>query len=180
MSFLVRKLNNRDKLTSLFDKECVEDIYADIPTTEFKTTNGSLSTWIIDSLEDLENAVLAIATSSTKISKMDFIVIDTDLLDKNELQYEQTYAGMNLPIPDLQDKHYDIIGISLKKLINCANVYKTILAKEPEDEERYIVRFTEPAIKEMLQKAIFQGRVNKSKASRVSKHIIEIIDKLSV
>lgn len=177
MPFLVRKLNKRAQLYQLVDKESIEDIYADVPSNEFRTTNGTLSTWIIDTLDNLENAVLAIAVSSTKISKMDFIVIDTDLLVKNGLEYKQTYAGVDIPIPDLQETHYDIMGVSLKKMTNCANVYKNIFEEENEEFEKYIVRFSEPQIKEMLKKAIFQNRVDKAKAT---KNIREAIEELSV
>lgn len=41
--------------------------------------------------------------------------MDTDLLVKNGLEYKKTYAGVDIPIPDLQETHYDIIGVSLKK-----------------------------------------------------------------
>lgn len=98
MPFLVRKLNKRDQFSKLVDKECVEDIYADVPTCEFRTTKGCLSTWLIESLEDIDNAVLAIAVSSSQISKMDFIIIDTAVLDQNGLEYKQTYAGIFNPI----------------------------------------------------------------------------------
>ena len=67
MSFLVRKLNKRDQLNTLVDYEDIGNIYADVPTNEFRTTKGTLSTWIIDTLEDLDDAVLAIAVSSSKI-----------------------------------------------------------------------------------------------------------------
>lgn len=177
MSFLVRKINKRDQLNMLLESKNIEDIFADVPTSEFRTTKGTLSTWIIEKLEDLDNAILAIAVSSSKISKMDFIVIDTELLDKNGLEYKQTYAGIDIPIEDLQDTHYDIVNISLKKLANCVNVYKTILLKEDVDEEKYIIRFTESEIKEKLKEAIMQNRVDKNKAS---KSIREIIEKLSV
>ena len=36
---------------------------------------------------------------------MDFIIIDTDILSKNSLEYRQTYAGQEIAIPDLQDTH---------------------------------------------------------------------------
>ena len=48
--------------------------------------------------------------------------------------YKKTYAGMELPIADLQNTHYDIVDISLKKLVNCTNVYKIIYSRENEDE----------------------------------------------
>lgn len=177
MPFLVRKINKRDQLSKLVDKECVEDIYADVPTCEFRTTGGNLSTWLIDRLEDIDNAVLAIAVSSSQISKMDFIIIDTVVLDQNGLEYKQTYAGVELPIADLQNTHYDILGISLKKLTNCTNVYKVIYSKENDEEEKFIKRFTELEIKEILKKAISENRVDKSKAS---KPIRKVIEQLSV
>lgn len=176
MSFLVRKLNKRDYLDGLLQNDNVEDIFADVPTNEFRTTKGTLSTWIIDSIEELDNAVLAIAVSSSKITKMDFIVIDTKLLDEARLEYKQTYAGIEILIVDLQDTHYDIMDISLKKLVDCARVYKAIFLNEDQNEEKYIVRFTEVEIKEKLKKAILSNRVDKSKAS---KHIKEVIEKLS-
>lgn len=177
MPFLVRKLNKRDQISKLVEREAVEDIYADVPTCEFRTTNGSLSTWLIESLDDIDNAVLAIAVSSSQISKMDFIVIDTSILDQNGLEYKQTYAGIEIPIADLQNTHYDILDISLKKLINCANVYKIIYSQENDEEEKFIKRFTEVEIKGILKKAISDKRVDVTKAS---KSIRKVIEQLSV
>ena len=57
---------------------------------------------------------------------MDFIIINTDLLTENSLEYKQTYAGQDIAIPDLQDTHYDIIGITIEKLVNCTKVYQRI------------------------------------------------------
>ncbi len=51
MAFLVRKLNKMDRLSVLAETPDVNKLYADIPTTEFRTTEGSLSTWIIHSKE---------------------------------------------------------------------------------------------------------------------------------
>ena len=173
MSFLVRKLNKRDCLDALLKNDNIEETLADVPTSEFGTKEGALSTWIINSIDELDNAVLAMAVSSTKITKMDFIIIDTKLLDEMELEYKQTHAGMEIPIDDLQDTHYDIIGISLKKLVECAKVYRTILSNEDSEEEKYIVRVTEAEIKEKLKKAILDNRVDKSKANKPLKALIE-------
>jgi len=177
MAFLVRKLNKRDTLCSLSEADNVEDILADLPTSEFRTTRGTLSTWLINSLDELNNAVLAIAVSSSNITKMDFIVIDTALLDNNGLEYKQTYAGREIPIPDLQDTHFDIIEISLKKLENCSKVYKTIFLQEDSEVEKFIVRFTESQIMDLLKDAIENNRVDDTKATGKIK---EAIKKLQV
>lgn len=174
MAFLVRKLGKMDELFALSGKTDIAAIYADIPTTEFRTKNGTLSTWYIDSLDDIEDAVLAIAVSSSEIAKMDFIIIDTDILLKNSLEYRQTYAGQEIAIPDLQDTHYDIVDISIEKLVNCTKAYQTVVEMDPEGET-YIIRYAAGEIKDLLKKALADKRVDESKAP---KKIKEQLDKL--
>ena len=58
MAFLVRKLGKMDEIFSLLEETNIQKVYADIPTTEFRSKNGTLSTWFINSLDDIDNAVL--------------------------------------------------------------------------------------------------------------------------
>ncbi len=164
MPFLVRKLMKRDEISALSDAAEVSKVYADIPTTEFRTKNGTLSTWIIDSLDDLGNAVLAIAVTSSEISKMDFIAIDTQLLSDNALEFQQTYAGQDIAIPDLQDTHYDILNITVEKLVDCMKVYQSIVKTDP-DGEKYIIRYAAGEIKDLLKKALLNHSIDETKAS---------------
>lgn len=162
MAFLVRKLNKMDRLSILAETSDVNKIYADIPTTEFRTTEGSLSTWIIESLDKINEAVLAIAITSSKISKMDFIIIDTELLSKYQLEFKQTYAGEDIAVPDLQDTHYDILNISVEKLAVCTKVYQAIVCEDP-DCEKYIVRLAAGEVKDILREAFENNRIDESK-----------------
>jgi hypothetical protein len=175
MAFLVRKLIKRDRLEVLANDTDIDDITADLPSTEFRTTNGALSTWKIESLEELDDAVLAIAVSSSEISKLDVIIIDTELVQKNGLKYAYTYAGMDIPIPDLQDLHCDIQGITIGKLSDCALLYRYIVKNEPEDG-KYIVRYSVGEIKSLLSDAIKDNRIDITKAN---KKLTEVINKLS-
>ena len=172
MAFLVRKLIKRDNLPILNEIKDVGELNADIPTAEFRTKDGTLSTWIIDSLKKINDAVLAIAVTSSEITKMDVIIIDTELLSKNELTYQQTYAGQDIAIPDLQDSHYDILGVSIKKLVNCTQVYQEIVKNDP-DEEKYIIRLAAGEIKDLLKKAIEEDRIDESRASKKLKAEID-------
>lgn len=165
MAFLVRKLGKRDELFSLYDKTDISAIYADIPTTEFRTKNGALSTWYIDSLSDIGNAVLATAITSSDIAKMDFIVINTDTLSENDLEYKQTYAGQDIAIPDLQNTHYDILDITIEKLVNCTKVYQSVVEMDP-DGETYIRRYAAGEIKDLLKKALEDQRFDESKVTK--------------
>ena len=90
MAFLVRKLGKMDEIFSLCDKSDIKKVYADIPTVEFRSKNGTLSTWRINSLEEIGNAVLAIAVTSSDISKMDFIIINTDPVSYTHLSGSRT------------------------------------------------------------------------------------------
>lgn len=175
MAFLVRKLIKRDRLIVLENEDEIGNILADIPTTEFRTNDGTLSTWRIESLEELDDAVLAIAVSSSEISKLDVIVLDTNLVEKNGLSFSYTYAGVDIPVPDLQDLHCDIQGITMQKLFDCALLYREIIISEP-DEGKYIVRYSAGEVKKLLKNAISSNRVDRTKAT---KKIAEEIDKLS-
>ena len=68
-------------------------MFADAATSEFRSKNGTLSTWRIEFIEKLDEAILAIVVTSSKIERMDFIVINTEYLDEQHLEYAQTYAG---------------------------------------------------------------------------------------
>lgn len=174
MAFLVRKLTKRDDLSALSDVNDIENLNADIPTAEFRTKGGTLSTWIAESLENVDDAVLAIAVTSSQITKMDVIIIDTELLAKNALTYRQTYAGQDIAIPDLQNAHYDILDISIKKLVNCTQVYQEIVKNEPE-EEKYILRLTAGEVRDLLKRAIQDNRVDESKAqNKIRDEIVKL------
>ena len=174
MAFLVRKLNKMDDIFSLNREADVLKIYADIPTTEFRTKKGTLSTWLINSLDEIENAILAIAITSSEITKMDFIIIDTKIIIKNDLAYKQTYAGQDIAVPDLQDTHYDIFDITIEKIVNCTKVYQEIVKEDP-NCNRYIIRYAAGDIKNVLKKAIQDKRIDENK---LSKRMKEQLDKL--
>ena len=173
MAYLVRKLNKRDNIELIGQCKNIDALYADAPTGEFKTKNGTLSTWYIETLDNIDEAVLAMIVTSTQITRMDFVVIDTKFLDENSLVYKQTYAGEDIAIPDLQNTHYDIIGITIHKLLNCAQVFKSVYELD-DDEGRYIVRYVEGDIKELLNKAYKENRVIVSRLNKGIKKGLDI------
>lgn len=160
MAFYVRKLAKRKSIEQIAQADRFEDMLADAATAEFRTTNGTLSTWEIESMEKLDEAVLAIAATSTKIERMDFIVISREYIEKNELTCESSYAGKEIAIPDLQDTHYDIKGVTFAKLLNCVRMYREIYDLD-NDSEQYIVRYAEREILRLLKDALTAGRVKK-------------------
>lgn len=159
MAYLVRKLNKRENVDIIGNTEDVENMFADAATAEFRSKNGTLSTWRIDTVDKLDEAVLAIVVTSSKVERMDFIVIDTDYLDEQHLEYSQTYAGQKIAVPDLQDTHYDIINVTIPRLINCTCVYRRVF-KEDKDQGVYLVRYVEGDIRDLLEKAAIASRLD--------------------
>lgn len=175
MPFLVRKMSNIDNIEKMGNASDPSEMLADAPTAEFKTNNnGTLSTWMIDSLSDINNAVLAIAVTSSSISRMDFVVIDTAFLEQQHLQYKQTYAGQDIAIADLQNSHYDIIDITMKKLIDCINVYKAIYTKD-NGEGQFYFRYAAGEMKDLLKEAYVAERIDASKLSKNLKRDLGIV-----
>ena len=159
MAYLVRKLNKRENVDVIGNTEDIENMFADAATAEFRSKNGTLSTWKIDSVDKLDEAVLAIVVTSSKIERMDFIVIDTDYLDEQHLEYSQTYAGQKIAVPDLQNTHYDIINVTIPRLIKCTCVYRRVF-KEDRDQGVYLVRYVEGDIRDLLEKAAIASRLD--------------------
>lgn len=177
MSYLVRKLSKRENIDAIGQAKDIKNMFADAATSEFRTKNGTLSTWLIEKIEDLDEAVLAVVVTSSKIERMDFIIINTDFLDKQELQYDQTYAGKEIAVPDLQDNHFDIIDITLNKLVNCACVYREVFQLDGE-QGKYIVRYVEGDIKELLKRAYSESRLDLGKLNKSIKE--ELLQALSI
>ena len=159
MAYLVRKLNKRENVDLIGNTKDIDNMFADAATAEFRTKNGTLSTWLIDGVDQLDEAVLAIVVTSTKIERMDFIIINTDYLDEQKLEYSQTYAGQEIAVHDLQDTHYDIVNITIPKLIKCTFVYRRVFM-EDNDQGIFIVRYVEGDIRDLLEKAAMASRLD--------------------
>ena len=56
MSYLVRKLYKRENIEKIGLADSVETMYADGAVGEFRTNSGTLSTWEIQSLEQIDDA----------------------------------------------------------------------------------------------------------------------------
>ena len=80
------------------------------------------------------------------------------LVERNDLICENTYAGKEIAIPDLQDTHYDIKGVTIAKLINCVRMYREIYELD-NDSGQYIIRYAEREILKLLKNAQNAGRM---------------------
>ena len=149
---------------SVFGKFTIAPL-PDVITALMNKINTETQEIFLPNIINSQQIEIAIAVTSSDITKMDFIIINTDLLTENSLEYKQTYAGQDIAIPDLQDTHYDIIGITIEKLVNCTKVYQRIVESDP-NGETYIIRYAAGEIKDLLKCAIEEHRVDESKAPK--------------
>ena len=153
MAYLVRKIR-RPYLDRIKSAKVFSEIEADVVTSELRTQHNTLSTWRIERIDDVSEAILAIATSSTKIEKMDFIVIDEAAVFERGLKTinSKSYAT---PIECLQDMHYDIADLKVEGLGKITDIYKLMAEK---DENKYVISLFKSDVKKLLSEALAQRR----------------------
>ncbi|MCI9372225.1 MAG: hypothetical protein HFI52_02325 [Lachnospiraceae bacterium] len=161
MPFLVRKILKDESIEHIENIEDNDFLHqsADVPTTEFRTKHSTLSTYMIDNLNELDKAVLAIATTSSKISSMEFIILDAEILKAIGLKYENTYPGMEIPYEEMQEFHYDIVDVTIENLAKCLEAYKKTLQLD-DNKSTFIVDYAEGKIKDLIKTALKQEKFN--------------------
>lgn len=164
MPFLVRKILKDESIEHIENINGEDFLHqsADVPTTEFRTRHSALSTYIIDNLNELDKAVLAIATTSSKLSSMEFIVLDIEILKAIGLRYEKTDPGMAIPYEEMQEFHYDIVDINIENLAKCLEAYKKTMEID-DNKSIYIVDYAEGKIKDLVKAALIQEKFNVEK-----------------
>lgn len=117
-----------------------------------KTEGNTLSIWEV---EDIDDAILALASVSNSLSSIDVVSFDKSFFDEYYISIENKIALSN-PVTDLQNKHYDIVDLNYNTLgdvaINIANQVKA--------DEKNIIRYTVADIKRIIKKAIADKRLD--------------------
>jgi len=148
MQLLVRKIN-RSKWNNA-DND-VFKLASDAITSCLRTTRNTLSVWRIETENDLDDAVLAIASNFQKLETIDVVTLDGEYLVKVNVEHEQT-DGIT-PVSDLVHNHFD-----LKNL----NYYKIGLVAEhiiQRIQFNKIKRYTKKELESILKNAINQNRL---------------------
>lgn len=148
MQLLVRKIN-RSKWNNAEDD--VFKLSSDAITSCLRTSRKTLSVWKINSENELDEAVLALASNFQKLESIDVVILDGNYLLEVTVEQEQT-DGVT-PVPDLVQNHID-----LKDL----NYYKVGLIAEhiiDRIKQKKIKRYTITELKDILKKAIEQKRL---------------------
>lgn len=152
MSFLIRKIEKGKWLqNNIIDGEPAS---ADAITICSRTSKNTLSTWLIEKEDELNEALLAIVTAGQHLDTIDIAILDQDTLNKKGLKYEQTPG--NTPIEHLIDKHVDIVNLNYLNLGIFAECIIDCFKKNK------VHRFTKTDLKNIFRKAITEEKIKVS------------------
>ena len=166
MALLIRKISRSKWPPCDLDVFDVNQLQADTISGDLKTQKNTLSTWEIEDIDSLEEAVLALVSGSDKIDTMHVIAIRFDDALNNQLKIVSTEG--NTPISELRGIHRDIADLNYKALGTFAKLVIVAL------KENRVKTFAVKELREILKKAIEQGRL---KLSDVKPTLKEDIDK---
>lgn len=137
------------------------DISADAITACLRTAANTLSVWSIPSEEHLEDAVLAILAAGEKIETIDVAQLSPERLHASGIEYRQS-AG-ETKVLELVKSHFDLVCLTYGKLgIVAQQVLDSIV-------DGKVQRFTIGRLKEILRRAIEEGRLSPDELSEKMK-----------
>lgn len=147
MSIVVRRIN-RAKWQQILDENNITDSSADAITNCLKTTKNDLSVWKIDSIDELNIAILALITGSqqTKLSKIDYVYFEENDLHNKGLSLNQTIG--DTVIDDYKNMHRDLSELTYSKLGIIKDLIIEFLSK---NDENFM---TKSDLKKLLKSAI--------------------------
>lgn len=122
MVYYVRKINKKKSLEKIQTARSVSAIIADV-LNEFRITNGDLSVWKIQDLQEIEIAMLAIAITSDKLDRMDFLIISEDIIKQSGFSVTRGPSGYDL-CDYLEDRHYNINNLTVGNINKCVEIYR--------------------------------------------------------
>lgn len=166
MQYFVRKFENNKWISSVEKDKKGYDIDADPCTSCLRTSGNTLSVWKIDcdikNKKELEQKLLeislAMVTSANKIDQIQFIYFPVD--DLKNYNYRKNPG--NTPIARLSDLHEELINLTIKDIVELAELYIKYIKME------YIEIIPKDDIKKKVEDAINNNELNKNNSSKIT------------
>lgn len=154
MPFLVRKIS-RGKWP---EEICTIDNIQGDAIADLKTSGNTLSLWMINSTEELDLAVLALATASEKerIETINIVYIDEKILIENSFVIDDKVSG-DTAMTKLENTHRDLCKITYGSL----GILSKIIIEEIKNE--HVKIYTRSTLQKLLNVAYKEGRIDKTK-----------------
>lgn len=125
---------------------------ADAITNCMKTRQNTLSLWKIDNENQLEDAVLAIATAGDHIDALDLIYIDFNMII-DDLCLDDDNLG-ETPYEEFKDRHTDVTKLDY---ISLGILAESIIESLKKDQRK---RFTASTLKKIIKEGIVDGKID--------------------
>ncbi len=125
-------------------------ISADTITSCLRTSGNTLSVWNVD---DIGDAVLALACVNTSLSSIDIIILEKDFFNNINIDVENIPA--KTPVEDLINKHCDIVDLDYDKL----GIISKEIANKISENASFITRYTKKTVTNIIKKAIQDKRI---------------------
>lgn len=154
MCFYVRKIT-RSKWTPNENITDVSELSADAITNCLRTTGNSLSIWKIDSIDELKDAVLAIASQQDRLDTIDIVIIDKDKIDEKNLSLTKS-SGITI-YKDFINRHYDICNLTHSSLGKVALIIVEYCKKNSDNVN--VQRFNKTNLKEIIKEGIANHKI---------------------
>lgn len=155
MSYLVRRISkgkwpSEEDINSDESNNLIQLVKADAITACLKTHENTLSTWVVENVdeESLKKAVIALFTNNkqTKLNKVDIVYFPTNMLEEKNLELED-YPGDTV-VKEYVDSHKNISNLSYDKLGKFGEIILDCLKSE-----RHIL-MNEKKVKRIILEAI--------------------------
>lgn len=150
--FYIRKLSKKSNLFKIKSSETSATIAADVLKQELGTSGNTLSFWKCDNLETTRDAIKAILLSTTSIETSQFIIVDDELLNKYQIEIDDTNEGIT-GYKGFENLHVDFCNLTYEKIGFILNMIKEIAEEEKRTPElkkdevkRYIIEVKEAGL----------------------------------
>ncbi len=133
------------------DATIAGDVIADLRTSE-----NTLSVWLADTEEDIQDAVVALALTRDKVSKLTALLLDDETLTDMRIELSGDAKGQAPGASEtITSKHRDMLEIDYKRLGSLAD-YMMGLAKNDSKRKEY----TKSQVKTLLEQYRTQGKIS--------------------
>lgn len=166
MTYLVRMISRGKWPDSDYNIITIDKLSADA-VTDLKTSKNTLSTWEINSKEELEYVALALAANRNKIEKIDIVSIEKAQIVNSGFEIGNNPG--NTPVTDIADTHKDIINLTHKSL----GEFATIVLKSLEDRHIF---YSKKDVTQIFIKAIKEGRLDINKVNKDLRNELNLLD----
>lgn len=154
MGYLVRMIN-KEQNWAQYQQEipAIDQINAD-SISELATTDNCVSTWYIDTKEDINQAVLALTSGFRNLDSIKLVVLNMDSLKQYGLVAKQSEETAFTKAKGYEKYHYDIIDLNHHSLGSLAQfIMKTL-------HDNGVINVDKPSIVEILSKAMAEEIVD--------------------